>query len=171
MLLWLFPSFCHCNHAAENTLVQHHFTNTRVQHHFTHLCVYQWDKYLEIYSIAIPYVSAECQARDSALRITTCLSCTLKSHHTRWCKIHDHYCEPPNYGCQYQQSGDKRVAANREGCNPCGIHLTLKALSLSAPIVGATIKSHMLPPPTFCIHLWKPGLFMSWREVFRTQGF
>ena len=52
----------------------------------------------------------------------------------------------PKYGCQYQQSGDKTATATRESCNPCGVHLTLKALLLSSPVVGATIRVLYFPP-------------------------
>lgn len=43
---------------------------------------------------------------------------------------HDPLLWIPIHGCQYQRSGDKRATATREGL----IHLTVKALLLSAPI-------------------------------------
>ena len=80
---------------------------------------------------------------------------------------HDPLLWTPNHGCQYQQSGDKRATATREGCNS----FDSKSTVAFSPYVGVGSPCKFCTsPPTFCIHLWNLKLFVSQGDVFRDTG-
>lgn len=143
--------------------------NILVQRHFTHLPVCQWIKY----KLSPPcWMSARLGTHTQDYR---CLSCTLRSHHTKWCNNAWSITENPKSRLSASIVRGWNSSATREGCNRCCIDLTPKALLLSAPILGAAIRilyssvpsPHNLLPPyvkTRAFHVPQGGSFP------RTQG-
>lgn len=114
--------FCHCNQSCKE------YTCATS---FQHLHIYQWNKYLEIYSKAAPCMSTECQTGDSQSGLQMLKLHTQVTSHkvVQQCMIR--YCEPQIMAVEIN-SQEKNSTATRESCNPYGTHLTLKSQLLSA---------------------------------------